>query len=66
MHVSYPESAKALPRIFAYLDKQGIRNVPVSELLLATPLPPQTKIPLPNSRKETAAPRKSLHAKRAS
>lgn len=38
MHVSYPESAKALPRIFAYLDKQGIQNVPVSELLLSTPL----------------------------
>ena len=35
MHVSYPESAKALPRIFAYLDKQGLQNVPVSELLLA-------------------------------
>ena len=37
MHVSYPETAKALPRIFAYLDKQGIQNVPVSELLLAVP-----------------------------
>ncbi len=45
MHVSYPESAKALPRIFAYLDKQGIANVPVSELLLAPPpSAPKTRI----------------------
>jgi peptidoglycan/xylan/chitin deacetylase (PgdA/CDA1 family) len=41
MHVSYPHSAEALPRIFAHLDKQGIQAVPVSELLLAAPpIPP--------------------------
>ena len=39
MHVSYPQSAQALPRIFAHLDKQGWQAVPVSELLLAVPPP---------------------------
>ena len=37
MHVSYPQSAAALPRIFAYLEKQHLQAVPVSELLLASP-----------------------------
>ncbi len=36
MHVSRVESAKSLPRIFDYLDKQGIQVVPVSELLLSS------------------------------
>jgi len=36
MHVSYPQSAAALPHIFDYLEKQHIRAVPVSELLLAS------------------------------
>ena len=44
MHVSYPHSAEALPRIFAYLDKQHIQAVPVSELLLALPPKPLEKI----------------------
>ena len=35
MHVSYPHSAQALPRIFAYLDKRGLKAVPISQLLLA-------------------------------
>ena len=35
MHVSCVESAKSLPRIFDYLDKEGILVVPVSELLLS-------------------------------
>lgn len=35
MHVSYRHSAEALPRIFEYLDKQGMEAVPVSELFLA-------------------------------
>ena len=39
MHVSYPHSAQALPRIFAHLDKQGWQVVPVSELLLTLPPP---------------------------
>lgn len=33
MHVSQIETAKALPRIFAYLDKIGARSVPISELM---------------------------------
>ncbi len=37
MHVSYVHSADALPRIFAYLDKQRMDAVPVSQLLLAPP-----------------------------
>jgi peptidoglycan/xylan/chitin deacetylase (PgdA/CDA1 family) len=37
MHVSRVESAKALPRIFDYLDKTGVQVVPVSELLLNQP-----------------------------
>jgi peptidoglycan/xylan/chitin deacetylase (PgdA/CDA1 family) len=36
MHVSRVESAKSLPRIFDYLDKQGIQIVPISELLLSS------------------------------
>jgi len=36
MHVSCIESAKSLPRIFDYLDAQGIEVVPVSELLLGS------------------------------
>jgi peptidoglycan/xylan/chitin deacetylase (PgdA/CDA1 family) len=36
MHVSRVESAKSLPRIFDYLDKNGIQVVPVSELLLSS------------------------------
>jgi peptidoglycan/xylan/chitin deacetylase (PgdA/CDA1 family) len=34
MHVSYLESAKALPHILDYLEKNGYQVVPVSELLL--------------------------------
>lgn len=49
MHVSYPHSAEALPRIFAHLDKQGIEAVPVSELLLSTP-PPSPTLPVPTAK----------------
>ena len=35
MHVSRIESAKSLPAIFDYLDSQGIKVVPVSELVAA-------------------------------
>jgi|SRR5579871_4070821 len=41
MHVSCAESAKALPQIFAYLDKKGIQVVPVSEILLSKPNAPR-------------------------
>ena len=37
MHVSCITSAQALPRIFDQLDKLGVREVPVSELLLIAP-----------------------------
>ena len=39
MHVSCVTSAEALPRIFDQLDKMGAQVVPVSELLLAGPVP---------------------------
>ena len=36
MHVSYADSARALPRIFEYLKRQRVQEVPVSQLLLAS------------------------------
>lgn len=45
MHVSYRHSAEALPRIFAYLGKQGLKSVPVSELYFAAH--PPTSMPTP-------------------
>jgi peptidoglycan/xylan/chitin deacetylase (PgdA/CDA1 family) len=45
MHVSYRHSAEALPRIFAYLDKQGLESVPVSELYFAAY--PLKTVPMP-------------------
>ncbi len=44
MHVSSIGSAKALPRIFAHLEKKGLKPVLVSELLNAIPAVPQQKI----------------------
>jgi peptidoglycan/xylan/chitin deacetylase (PgdA/CDA1 family) len=36
MHVSMVDSARSLPRIFAYLDQNHLQVVPVSQLLLAS------------------------------
>jgi len=54
MHVSRIESAKSLPRIFDYLDKQGIQVVPVSQLLIANA----------NAEKEAAAAKAARRAAR--
>ena len=75
MHVSYRNSAAALPQIFAYLDKQGLESVPVSELLLASspkidhaaptshPLKPALNLPGKNGFSQSAleGPIKQLH-----
>lgn len=44
MHVSSIGSAKALPRIFAHLEKKGLTPVLVSELLNAIPETPSRKL----------------------
>ena len=44
MHVSSIGSAKALPRIFGYLEKKGLKPVLVSELLNDIPAMPPRKI----------------------